>query len=193
MSHLIAITGGIGTGKSVVSHILRVKGYNVYDCDTAAKLIMDNDTAIHQRLTEQIHPEAVKNGKINRTLIADIVFSDNEKLKTLNAITHTAVLEDIRLKAKAHHPYGIMFIETAILYQSNLDLIVDKVWNVTAPSDLRIDRVMKRNSCDRETVTKRITAQDAYIPSRCHPMVYTIVNDNVHPLLTQIHNLLENL
>lgn len=193
MTRLIAITGGIGTGKSIVSHILRVKGYNVYDCDSEAKQLMDSNITIHQQLTEQIHPQAVKNGKINRKLIADIVFSDHEKLKILNAITHTAVLEDIRHKAKAHHPYGILFIETAILYQSNLDLIVDKVWNVTSPTDIRINRVMKRNSCDRETVMKRISAQDAYIPLRHHPIVYTVVNDNVHPLLTQIHNLLEDL
>ena len=93
---LIAITGGIGSGKSVVSTILRKLGYYVYDCDSRAKLLIDSDTDIHQLLCQQIHPDAVHDGIVNRSLISKIVFSDPDALARLNRITHAAVLADIQ-------------------------------------------------------------------------------------------------
>lgn len=194
MPQIIAITGGIGTGKSVVSHILRINGYEVYDCDSEAKRIMDNDTGIHASLNKHIHPDAVKDKVIDRRLISRIVFSNPDKLKKLNDITHTAVLDDIRHRIETEiMPKDILFIETAILYQSNLDTVVDQVWNVTAPSDIRVARVMKRNSCDCNEVIMRIQSQESYIPSRYHPRISTIVNDDISPVLPRIMELLKLL
>ena len=194
MSRLIAISGGIGTGKSIVSRILRVNGYEVYDCDTEARHIMDNDRSIQLRLMEEIHPMAVSHGIIDRKLIADVVFNDNTKLEKLNAITHSAVIEDITHRVThTQHPHGLFFIESAILYQSNLDLIVDEVWEVSAPVNIRIERVINRNSCNRKAVTARIESQESVILSRRHQNIHHIVNDGISPVLPRIMELLEKL
>ena len=96
MTPLIAITGGIGSGKSAVCRCLSAWGLNVYDCDSRARRLMDSDPAIHRRLCEEISPDTVKNGIIDRPLLAEIVFSDPSKLARLNAITHRRVTEDLR-------------------------------------------------------------------------------------------------
>ena len=121
MSTIIAITGGIGSGKSIVSRVLRAHSYTVYDCDSEAKRLMDIDTDIHDKLNKLIHPQAVVDRRINRPLIAEIVFSSDEKLSLLNSIVHHAVIEDLRRINVGELPHNILFIETAILYQSHID------------------------------------------------------------------------
>lgn len=181
---LIAITGGIGSGKSVVSRIVAMMGYDVYDCDSRAKRLMDTDDVIKARLQQEIHPQCVLDGCIDRKRLAEIVFSDADRLEKLNAIVHSAVRDDLRKWARLQGK--VSFVETAILYQSELDRMVDYVWEVEAPLDLRISRVMERNSVSREEVLARISAQDSFIPSRHHPLVILIINDGMMPLLPQI-------
>ena len=78
--HLVAITGGIGAGKSIVSRVLRAKGYQVYDCDSRARAIMDSDPEIKTRLRAEIHPKALSpDGTIDRRLIASVVFTDPDR------------------------------------------------------------------------------------------------------------------
>lgn len=193
MSHLIAITGGIGSGKSVVSHLLRCNSFTVYDCDREAKRLMDNNTDIHAQLNRHIHPRSVTDGIIDRKLIADIVFTDPDKLTKLNSIVHSAVIDDIRHITVDSLPNRVMFIETAILYQSNIDLMVDSVWEVTAPLEVRVARVMRRNSCTRDEVISRIKSQDSFLPPRRHNNTRLIVNDDVTPLLPQVIDLIKTL
>lgn len=81
-------------------------------------------------------------------------------------------------------------METAILYQSGLDVMVDDVWSVDAPAELRIERVMARNSFSRQQVEARIASQDSSVPTILHPRVFSIINDGCIPLLPQIENLL---
>lgn len=187
---IIAVTGGIGCGKSVVSRVLRENGYQVYDTDTEAKRIMDRDKEIHRRLREEIHPGAVKEGTIDRRFIAEIVFNDATKLNALNRIVHKAVLDDIELTSRQHE---LLFVETALLYQSNIDLIADRVWEVTAPLETRIARVMNRNRCQRREVESRINSQDSFKPCRRHEHVEIIVNDGVHPILPRVMELLAGI
>lgn len=190
MSRLIAITGGIGAGKSVVSHILRVMGYEVYDTDFEAKRLMDNDDGIKRRLREEISPASVdSDGTINRRHISSIVFADNKKLSKLNSIVHGAVREDIVHWRSLPRQHNIIFIETAILYQSGLDRLVDSVWDVIAPEDVRIERVMARNNCSSEEVSARISAQN-FNPEVLHSDIHTMVNDGITPLLPQIIKLI---
>lgn len=193
MSHLIAITGGIGSGKSVVSHLLRCNSFTVYDCDREAKRLMDNNTDIHAQLNRHIHPRSVTDGIIDRKLIADIVFTDPGKLTKLNSIVHSAVIDDIRHITVDSLPNRVMFIETAILYQSNIDLMVDSVWVVTAPLEVRVARVMRRNSCTRDEVISRIKSQDSFLPPRRHNDTRLIVNDDITPLLPQVMDLIKTL
>ncbi len=164
--------------------------YRVYDCDSEAKRIMDKSLFIKNKLNEIIHPQAVTDCIIDRKLISEIVFNDNEKLAALNKIVHTAVTDDI-ISLSSSLKEDTLFIETAILYQSNLDKIVSDVWIVTAPVNVRIERVVKRNNCTPADVLARIKAQDSYQVPHPHPSTFTIVNDNETPVLPQIYNLLD--
>ena len=159
--HLVAITGGIGAGNSIVSRVLRAKGYQVYDCDSRARAIMDSDPEIKTRLHAEIHPKALRpDGTIDRRLIASVVFTDPDRLAALNAIVHGAVRADIaRWRRQTEAP--LAFIETAILYQSGLDRMVDEAWLVEAPEEIRVDRVCSRDNTTPEAVGHRIASQTA--------------------------------
>lgn len=187
---LTAITGGIGAGKSIVNEILRKIGYPVFDCDAEAKRLMDNSAAIKSALREKISPLAVlDNGEIDRELISSIVFNDPAKLEVLNNIVHTAVLNEIEDWKNSHAENSQLFVETAILYQSHLDRLVDEVWEVIAPEELRIIRVTKRNNCRREEVISRIKSQ-TFLPEKPHSNIRIITNDDFTPVLPQILALL---
>ena len=111
--YLIGITGGIGSGKSIIASILRILGYKVYDCDNVAKLLMDNNPNIKTAISTQISPLVIsKNGEINRQLLADLVFNNNDLLSILNKIVHGAVLSDL-LQWKEKEQQTILFVETA--------------------------------------------------------------------------------
>lgn len=191
MSKTICISGGIGSGKSVVCHALRAMGHPVYDTDTEARRIMDADPAIARLIAERISPECIKaDGSIHRPTLASIVFADAEKLETLNSIVHAAVRRDLASWIERHFGRGTAFVETAILYQSGLDRMVDEVWEVTAPEETRIERVMARNSLSREQVVARIHSQRLPEGTSLHPRTLEITNDNLTPLLPQIEHLL---
>ncbi len=182
---IISITGGIGSGKSVVSKILLTLGYSVYDCDSRAKSLMDNSDEIKAEIAQQISSKVVKDGSINRPLLASIVFADKQQLSKLNSIVHTHVKRDLTAWAERQADAKIVFVETAILYGSGLHQVVDCDWRVIAPEEVRIARVINRNKATREQVKQRIASQ-AQEESYRHISTLQIVNDNQTPLLPQI-------
>lgn len=187
LTKLIAITGGIGAGKSVVSRVLMAMGYEVYDCDSRARQIMDLDADIVRRIGAEIDPSVIVNGIIDRVKLSGIVFSDPVMLEILNRIVHGAVRADLAAW-RNERTKAISFVETAILYESALDKMVDAVWNVTAPVDLRVARVMTRSQIDREAVLARISAQESTVVESPHPLIVTLSNDGINPLLPQIES-----
>ncbi len=188
--HLTAITGGIGAGKSVVSRILRTLGYEVFDCDIEARRLMDADPEIKRRLKEEISPETVTdNGTIDRRRLSEIVFADKSMLEKLNAIVHASVRDEIDRWRSHPERTNRLFVETAILYESGLDRMVDDVWCVTAPEDIRIARVIARNNCSADDVRARIESQN-FIPSQPHPNLFDIINDGFAPVLPRVLSLL---
>lgn len=191
---LVGLSGVIGSGKSVVAGILRVMGYPVYDCDAEAGKIMECDVTIHHRLCEHIHPDAVSAGRINRKLISEIVFNDKEALRTLNSIVHKAVFDDVKRWARGG---SLKFVESAILHSSGLIDYVDAEWCVTAPVDVRVERVMKRSALRREDVLARIRSQASEEELRgagrhAVPVSY-IDNSPETALLPQIHEKIDLL
>lgn len=187
-NRIIAITGGIGAGKSVVSRILATLGYTVYDCDSRAKTLMDSSDAIKSRIAAEIAAEAVVDGIIRRDVLAAIVFSDPALLQRLNDIVHRHVRHDIALESNRT---PLLFIETAILYESGLDRMVDSVWEVTAPEEIRVSRIVSRNGCSAAEARARIESQRRS-SDRCHHSVHTIVNDGIEPLLPRVLELLKS-
>ena len=189
---LIAIAGGIGSGKSVVSSILRVMGYEVYDCDSEAKRLMNSRQDINRDLVENFGEQSVfADGTINSAYVGSVVFGNESALKKLNSIVHPRVKEDV-VKHIESTSRQVMFVETAILLKSNLLDLIDDAWVVEAPESVRVDRVMKRNSMCEEDVRKRIKAQEGqdYNSLKSYR---TIVNDGETPILVQVEKLVKEM
>lgn len=189
MTKLVAIVGGIGSGKSVVARMVAAMGYDVYDCDSRAKALMDTDDSIKRSIADEVCAEAIVGSKIDRRRLSAVVFSDLRKLERLNSIVHESVRSDLRawvFKSRGR----VAFVETAILYQSSLDKMVDEVWEVTAPEEERVRRVMLRNGMTAEEVRSRIKAQDDYVAERRHERVFAVVNDGATAVLPRVLELL---
>ncbi|MBO7610121.1 MAG: dephospho-CoA kinase [Muribaculaceae bacterium] len=184
---LIIITGGIGSGKSVVSRLVGVMGYPTYDCDSEAKRLMNESPILKAQLRELLGHETYDDkGKLNRSYVASRIFSDKNLLQQMNAIVHPAVREDLK-NWLAESAAPIAFAETALLEESGLGEEAQRIWVVDAPMELRIERVMQRSALNREQVSARIASQAAQFnfPDAVH-----ILNDNVNSLIEQITALL---
>ncbi len=154
----IGITGGIGTGKSIVSHLLSIMGYPVFDTDSQAKRLMNEDISLRARLIEEFGPQTFQEVILNRAYLASVIFNDKNALQRMNSIVHPAVREYfIQWCDKARSP--LVFLESAILFESGLYHLLDQVWTVSAPLDLRIRRVMLRDHITSDLVLERIHAQ----------------------------------
>jgi len=189
-SNMVAVCGGIGSGKSVVCRMLKILGWPVYDTDSRAKAIMDSDDGIKKFIYDNICREAIcADGRIDRRKLSQVVFSDPVALDMLDRCVHGAVREDIVREARNHR---VLFVETALLYQSGIDRMVRAVWQVDAPVSIRIERVIERSGLSRREVQARIEAQDAYEPVECHDNVHTILNDGVAPVLPRVLALIDN-
>lgn len=189
---IIAVAGGIGSGKSVVSSILRVLGYDVYDCDREAKRLMNTSDEIKTDLVRCFGDECITSeGLINTKYTSRVVFGNRAALQKINSIVHPRVKDDIldRLKKCRNN---VMFVETAILLQSNLLDVVSEVWLISAPESVRLERVMRRNGMSASDVMKRIQAQNGqdYSALQCCRM---ILNDGVMPVLPQVLKLSEHI
>ena len=189
---LIAITGGIGSGKSVVAHMVEVMGYHVYDCDRRAKELMSNDDEVRQQLVAAFGKEVyLPDGSLNRPHLSDVAFADDDALALLNGIVHPATAHDMQRWALSQAESGaeVAFVETALLRTARLNLIVDKVWHVTAPDQVRIKRVMKRSGLTEQQVRDRMAAQvdeDSVADGE-----QVIINDNDNAVLPQVVRLLK--
>lgn len=184
MKKTIAIVGGIGSGKSVVSHILRLLGYDVYDCDSNAKLLMNASTRIQSQLIDAFGSEVVSsNGEINRRRLSDIIFRDKTSLNTINGIVHPAVKEDINQRL-SESKSKLYFVETALPQESGIDKMCDHIWLVDASKDIRISRVMARNRFSQEQVEERMRKQDYSKLDDSKTIIIT--NDNHSAVLPQV-------
>lgn len=181
----IAITGGIGSGKTLVSDILRASGYPVYDSDTQAKRLTAESPEIKNSLIalfgEKIYDEG---GRLNKQMLAERLFSDAECRAKVNTIIHPVVFSDF-IKWRESQSTDTVFLESAILYESHFDTFVDEVWCVTAPIEVRIERVVKRNGVSRKQVEERILTQlsDEEVRSKS---THVIINDGETSVLSQL-------
>ena len=188
---LIAITGGIGSGKSVVAHLVQIMGYQVYDCDSRAKALMTSNEEVRSLLTKAFGRETyLDDGSLNRRHLSAMAFGNAETLVRLNAIVHPATARDMMQWAETLAGKGadMAFIETALLRTASLDKLVDEVWHVTAPTDIRIKRVMARSGMTSQQVRDRIASQT--IEEETAPDENVIVNDDISAVLPQVIHLL---
>lgn len=159
----VGITGGIGSGKTTVCRIFEQQwGIPVYYADDRAKWLMQNDTDLMEALREAFGREIYTgSGLLNRVLLAEMVFSDVEKLQQLNALVHPVVQRDNeewqRAQKYKNAPYTLK--EAALLYESGSHALLDKIIVVAAPLEVRIERVMQRDGVARQAVLARISKQ----------------------------------
>lgn len=186
------ITGGIGSGKSYVCHLLKERGIRVYDCDSEAKRLMVSSPTLRRKLTRLIGPETYIRTKatgsrkteyqLNKPVIARFLMSSPENAKALEAIVHPAVIED-------YLNSGIDWVESAILFESGLNSFVDRIVVVTAPEEVRIARIIERDGISRDKALEWINHQlpQDYLVSHAD---HIIKNYGETPLLPQIDQLL---
>lgn len=181
----IAITGGIGSGKSYVCSILRNHGITIYDCDSAAKRLMNESESLKQALCALVGEDTYVDGKLNKAVMAAFILASDENKAAVNAIVHPAVIEDF-------HNSGLTWMECAILYEAKLEYSVDYVVAVTAPDDVRIKRIMKRDSLTEEKAKAWLEIQmpQEEVVKRAD---FTIVNDGTDNLNQQIELLLQTI
>lgn len=198
---IIGITGGIGSGKSTIAKQLREMGYAVYDTDSEAKRLIVEAAHVRQQIEQLFGSEAYKDGVYQTALVAQRVFADHSLLAKLNAIVHPAVKADIMCWAqKINHAtprYTMLhnttpcFVECAILYQAGFDSLCDKVVAVTAPEEIRLERVMKRDSSTIEKVRARMCAQE--IENDIPRADILINNDGKTPISTLCKEIINQL
>ena len=187
----IGITGGIGSGKSVVSRLLRIMGYSVYDTDSEAKRLMESSLEVVQKLSECFGRDIYHNGRLNRGLLSSRVFGESDKIVLLNSIVHPVVRFDFYRWSESLNE-EICFVESAILYEAGFQDTVDAVIMVYAPVELRIQRAMYRDGASEEQVRARIAAQMDDEEKR-RRADFTVVNDGVQLLIPQLNRIVEQL
>lgn len=180
----IGLTGGIGSGKSTVAKVFETIGVPVFYADKVAKTAY-NDPHIKQKVVALLGDAIFKENELQKTLIANIVFNDAEKLKALNEIIHPWVANEYKkwCSILKHMPYVVR--EAAILIESNAHKTCDKIILVTAPQDMRIARVQRRDGSDIQMIQQRINTQwtDEERAPYCD---FIWANDNKFNLLEQI-------
>ena len=185
----IGLTGGIGSGKSTVANIFKVLGIPVFDADTVAKDLMENNLVLRAQLIDHFGALVFESGHLNKKWLANKVFKDPYELNILNAIVHPLTLqvaEEWFLEQEA--PYAIK--EAALIFEAGAGAGLDFVIGVFAPQHLRIQRVMKRDGLSRNEVLERIDRQvsDSIKMKLCD---FVIINDDQQMLTQQvldIHN-----
>ena len=200
MSVIIGLTGGIGSGKSIVAKVFESLGIPVFNADATAKDIMNTNTIIKSKLIEAFGNEVYsntidKNGNatemLNRAYLSKLVFSDPYQLEILNAIVHPITIQAaIDWAAEQTAPYVIK--EAALFFESGSSEGVHKIIGVTAPKHLRIQRVMHRDQISRDEVIKRMDHQleDSLKMKLCD---WVIQNDEMHLLIPQVLTIHQSL
>lgn len=181
---IAGLTGGIGSGKSTVAGLFVVLGWLHYNSDTVAKSLYFHPE-IKKKIIRLLGEEAyLKDGTPNKPYIGTIVFGKAEILQQLNAILHPAVADHFKTFCK-EHPHQNILKESALLFEAGLNQQMDKVILVTAPDEIRIQRVMKRDGLSRELVVARMKNQ---IPQeeKIKKADFVITNDEKTSLIEQV-------
>lgn len=154
----IGITGGMGSGKSTVAKIVQLLGYPVYNSDEQARALMNSDHNLRKEITELFGDNIYKSTGLDRKEISRKVFTDKDLLKRLEAVVHPAVENHFNLWCNTQQT-SLVFKEAAILFESGAYKMLNTIICVTAPEEIRIKRVMKRDGLSQDEVMNRLRFQ----------------------------------
>lgn len=191
-SMIVAVTGGIGSGKSFFTELLKEKGFSVLSCDKIAREIFE-DYSMKKKL-KKLFPSAVSGKiflKVDRKKISDIVFIDEEALSRLNALTHPVIIEKtIKRAKKLKSP---VFVEVPLLFEANCSHLFDKTVVIVRDKNERIDSVINRSNLTKEEVLSRMANQVDY--DTLDLSNYIVINNdgNEENLKSQLYPMLQKL
>ncbi len=192
MSLKLGITGGIASGKSVVSHLVNQLDIPVYNSDIEAKRLILLHPKIKEGLIRVLGNDIYHNGLLNKEKLAAYLFANADNANRINAIVHPIVMEDFKQWLKKYEYKPIVAIESAILIESSFVDLVDKVLIVQAPLGLRIERIQQRDQLNEADALKRINSQMSD-EQRLEYADYLIMNDGENPLIPQVLKLISSL
>jgi dephospho-CoA kinase len=188
----VGLTGNIGSGKSMISRIFGILGVPVYNADAEAKVILDS-VGMKPVLVENFGIEIIgPDSKIDKRKMADIVFNDPVKLSVLNELVHPRVIESFGKWCLNYATFPYIIIESAILVESGLNRIFDRIITVSCPEKIRIRRVMDRDHLKKNEVIARMNNQ-LKEKEKLQLSDYIIKNNDknlVIPQVLQIHRTL---
>ena len=187
MKITVGLTGGIGSGKTIISQIFKSFNVPIYNSDQRARWLMENNLELKNKLTQTLGNIYNNDGSLNKPLLRQIIFSNPKKREIVNSIVHPIVNNDFeqwskQIKAK------YLIKESALLFESGNYKNLNYTITVYCPLELRIKRLMVRDNISREETLKKINSQmDDKLKLRLAD--FLIINDNYTPLLPQVINL----
>lgn len=160
---IIGLTGGIGSGKSTVSDILLEKGYTVVDADAVSRDICAKQAPMLRLLVKEYGIEIIReDGTLDRTKLADLAFASRKGTRRLNELVQTGILiraMEIFYRLRLGGETRVCFFDVPMLYEAGWDRYTSEVWLVTAPEEMRLERVMKRDASRKQEVLARMKLQ----------------------------------
>lgn len=184
----VGLTGGIGSGKTMIAKVFAALGIPIYYADDAARRIQQEDLKVKEQIIQLLGEEAYHDGILNKVYVSSIVFSDKAKLDQLNAIIHPATIRDAENWLSAQTtPYAIK--EAALIFESGSQRDLDFIIGVTAPIALRIQRTMARDGVTEEQVRQRIEKQinDRIKMRLCDAVITNDEKQLIIPQVLELH------
>ena len=188
----LGVTGGIGSGKSVVCEVLRLHDIPVYDADLEAKNLNDTSPVIREKLIEAFGAELYKNDKLDRKKLAQLIFNDEKNLRQVNSIIHPELAKHFEKWTDGRMEHSIVAIDAAVLFEAGFQQFVDKTITVFSPVETRIERVVKRDNLTKEQILSRINSQMSD-EEKIRLSDFVIINDNKHSILEQVSTILKTI
>ena len=185
----VAVTGGIGAGKTTVSNLFEKIGIPVFNSDEIAKELMHNDKQLKSDIIKAFGNESYINNELNRAYLSDIVFNDETLLNKINSIVHPQVGKEFNQWLLNQQSKYIIY-ESAIIFENNSEDLFDKIICVIAPEEDVISRVMKRNSFSRDKVISIISNQlpDQVKRNKADYIIENINKSDLTDRVLEIHN-----
>lgn len=191
MVKIVGLTGGIGSGKTTVAKMFQKLGVPVYIADLEARKITDKISTLNL-IKNKFGDEVILNGKLNREAMAKIVFSNPDKLDQLNGIIHPLVAIHFKEWLNKHENEIFVIKETAILFETNMNINCDLVITVTAPIEIRIKRVLERDQSSELEIRNRINNQWSD-EKRIEKSNFVIKNINIESTIQQVNEIYKNI
>ncbi len=186
----VGVTGGIGSGKSLVCSLFEHLGVPVYEADTRANELIQHSSDIHRALTGLLGEKVYRKGKLNKTFLARVLFSDAGMREQINQVVHPVVFKDFLKWSERYKEKPYVIQEAAIIFESGAYRFLDDVINVYAPVKMRIARLLARDSSSTEEIRRRMHVQMTE-KNRRRRAGFTIINDGermILPQVVRIHN-----